>query len=79
MRLVKGANLMMERIESGLSGLELPIYPNKHDVDASFKRMLRFGTRPENARASHLGVGSHNLFDIAYTLVFHAATVDIER
>jgi RHH-type proline utilization regulon transcriptional repressor/proline dehydrogenase/delta 1-pyrroline-5-carboxylate dehydrogenase len=72
MRLVKGANLMMERIESGLTGLELPTYAKKHDVDASFKRMLRFGTRPENAAAVHLGVGSHNLFDIAYTLVLRA-------
>ena len=72
MRLVKGANLMMERIESGLTGLELPTYATKHDVDASFKRMLRFGARPENARAVRLGVGSHNLFDIAYTLVLRA-------
>jgi RHH-type proline utilization regulon transcriptional repressor/proline dehydrogenase/delta 1-pyrroline-5-carboxylate dehydrogenase len=72
MRLVKGANLMMERIESSLTGLELPNYATKHDVDASFKRMLRFGTRPENAACVELGVGSHNLFDIAYTLVLRA-------
>jgi RHH-type proline utilization regulon transcriptional repressor/proline dehydrogenase/delta 1-pyrroline-5-carboxylate dehydrogenase len=72
MRLVKGANLMMERIESSLTGLEVPTYTSKHDVDASFKRMLRFGTRPENAACVRLGVGSHNLFDIAYTLVLRA-------
>jgi RHH-type proline utilization regulon transcriptional repressor/proline dehydrogenase/delta 1-pyrroline-5-carboxylate dehydrogenase len=72
MRLVKGANLMMERIESHLSGLELPNYASKHDVDASFKRMLRFGARRENAACVRLGVGSHNLFDIAYTLVLRA-------
>jgi RHH-type proline utilization regulon transcriptional repressor/proline dehydrogenase/delta 1-pyrroline-5-carboxylate dehydrogenase len=72
MRLVKGANLMMERIESSMTGLELPTYTTKHDVDASFKRMLRFGARPENAACVELGVGSHNLFDIAYTLVLRA-------
>jgi RHH-type proline utilization regulon transcriptional repressor/proline dehydrogenase/delta 1-pyrroline-5-carboxylate dehydrogenase len=72
MRVVKGANLMTERIESALTGLALPTYSNKHDVDASFKRMLRFGARPENAAAVRLGVGSHNLFDIAYTLVLRA-------
>ncbi len=72
MRLVKGANLMMERIEAGLSGLEQPTYSSKHDVDASFKRMLRFGTLPQHAAAVRLGVGSHNLFDIAYTLVLRA-------
>jgi RHH-type proline utilization regulon transcriptional repressor/proline dehydrogenase/delta 1-pyrroline-5-carboxylate dehydrogenase len=72
MRLVKGANLMMERIESSLSGVELPTYSTKHDVDASFKRMLRFGAQPKHAAAVRLGVGSHNLFDIAYTLVLRA-------
>jgi RHH-type transcriptional regulator, proline utilization regulon repressor / proline dehydrogenase / delta 1-pyrroline-5-carboxylate dehydrogenase len=72
MRLVKGANLMMERIESGLTGLELPTYASKHDVDASFKRMLRFGALPKNAACVRLGIGSHNLFDIAYTLVLRA-------
>jgi RHH-type proline utilization regulon transcriptional repressor/proline dehydrogenase/delta 1-pyrroline-5-carboxylate dehydrogenase len=69
MRLVKGANLMMERIEASQRGFELATYPNKPEVDASFRRMLREGTTFENARAVRLGVGSHNLFDIAYTLL----------
>jgi RHH-type transcriptional regulator, proline utilization regulon repressor / proline dehydrogenase / delta 1-pyrroline-5-carboxylate dehydrogenase len=69
MRLVKGANLMMERIEASLRGFELATYPSKADVDASFRHMLREGTRPENARAVRLGIGSHNLFDIAYALL----------
>ena len=69
MRLVKGANLMMERIEASLRGFELATYSSKSDVDASFRRMLRRGTLLENARAVHLGVGSHNLFDIAYALL----------
>jgi RHH-type proline utilization regulon transcriptional repressor/proline dehydrogenase/delta 1-pyrroline-5-carboxylate dehydrogenase len=69
MRLVKGANLMLERIDASLRGLELPIYGSKPDVDASFRRMLRLGSRRENAAALRLGVGSHNLFDIAYTLL----------
>jgi RHH-type proline utilization regulon transcriptional repressor/proline dehydrogenase/delta 1-pyrroline-5-carboxylate dehydrogenase len=69
MRLVKGANLMLERIDASLRGLELPIYGSKPDVDASFRRMLRVGSLRENAAAVRLGVGSHNLFDIAYTLL----------
>jgi RHH-type proline utilization regulon transcriptional repressor/proline dehydrogenase/delta 1-pyrroline-5-carboxylate dehydrogenase len=69
MRLVKGANLMLERIESSLRGLELPTYASKADVDASFRHMLRVGSLRENAAALRLGVGSHNLFDIAYTLL----------
>lgn len=73
MRLVKGANLMLERIEASLRGFELAPYGSKHEVDANFKRMLRFGLVPEHARAVHLGFGSHNLFDIAYALVLRAA------
>jgi len=38
-------------------------------VDANYKRMLEYGSRPEHAEAVHLGVASHNLFDIAYGLV----------
>jgi RHH-type proline utilization regulon transcriptional repressor/proline dehydrogenase/delta 1-pyrroline-5-carboxylate dehydrogenase len=69
LRLVKGANLMLERIESSSRGLELPVYGTKAEVDASFRRMLLHGSRPEHAAAVRLGVGSHNLFDIAYTLL----------
>ena len=69
MRLVKGANLMTERVEASLRGWALPTYGSKAEVDASFRRMLRFGTEPEHAAAVRLGVGSHNLFDIAYTLI----------
>lgn len=72
LRLVKGANLMMERIEASLEGFELPTYGSKHEVDANFKRMLRFACDRERARAVVLGVGSHNLFDIALTLLLRA-------
>lgn len=72
LRLVKGANLMTERVEASVRGWPLPTYANKADVDASFRRMLRYGTEPEHAAAVRLGVGSHNLFDIAYTLILRA-------
>ena len=31
--------------------------------------MIEYGCRPEHARAVHLGIASHNLFDVAYGLV----------
>jgi len=68
-RLVKGANLMMERIDAAQRGLPLVTYGSKAEVDASFRRMLHFGADPERARAVTLGIGSHNLFDIAYALL----------
>jgi RHH-type proline utilization regulon transcriptional repressor/proline dehydrogenase/delta 1-pyrroline-5-carboxylate dehydrogenase len=68
-RIVKGANLEMEKVESALRRWPLAPYDNKLDVDASFKRMIRYGVRPENIRAVNIGIGSHNLFDLAYSYV----------
>src|SRR5262249_16989823 len=63
-RIVKGANLAMERVEASLMGWPQAPYTTKLDVDANYKRMVEYGCRPEHARAVHLGVASHNLFDI---------------
>jgi len=68
-RLVKGANLAMEQVESSLHDWEQAPYATKLEVDANYKRMLRYACQPENARAVRLGVGSHNLFDVAYALL----------
>lgn len=67
-RIVKGANLAMERVEAELRGWPQAPYTSKVEVDANFKRMLDYGCRPEHTRAVQLGIGSHNLFDIAYAL-----------
>jgi RHH-type proline utilization regulon transcriptional repressor/proline dehydrogenase/delta 1-pyrroline-5-carboxylate dehydrogenase len=69
MRLVKGANLMLERIDASQRGLPLVTFGGKTEVDASFRRMLSFGAEPARAAAVRLGIGSHNLFDIAYALL----------
>lgn len=68
LRLVKGANLAVERIESAIAGWAVPIFPSKTDVDASFKLMIERALRLENLSHVRLGVASHNLFDVAYTL-----------
>ena len=66
LRIVKGANLEMELLESSHYNWPQATYDNKPDVDANYKRMLAFGMIPENIRAVHLGVASHNLFELAY-------------
>lgn len=68
-RIVKGANLAMERVEAALHGWPQAPYTNKLDVDANFKRMINYGFTPERTRAVHLGVASHNLFDVSYSLL----------
>jgi RHH-type proline utilization regulon transcriptional repressor/proline dehydrogenase/delta 1-pyrroline-5-carboxylate dehydrogenase len=73
LRIVKGANLAMERIEAAVHGWPQAPYETKAEVDANYKRMLEYGCLPEHAEAVHLGVASHNLFDIAYGLVLREA------
>ena len=65
-RMVKGANMEMEQLESAINNWPLVPYDNKLDVDANFKRMVTFGMAPENIEAVHLGIASHNLFELAY-------------
>ena len=71
-RIVKGANLAMEKVDAETHDWPLAPYGSKVEVDANFKRMLHEGCRPENTRAVRLGVVSHNLFDIAYGLLLRA-------
>ena len=73
LRIVKGANLAMERLEAAVHGWPQAPYESKAEVDANYKRMLEYGCRPEHAEAVHLGVASHNLFDVAYGLVLREA------
>src|SRR5215472_407635 len=69
LRIVKGANLAMERIEADLHGWPQAPYLEKGHVDANWKRMVEYGCHAGRARAVHLGVASHNLFDVAYGIV----------
>ena len=68
-RLVKGANLAMEKVEAGLHDWPQAPYQTKEEVDANFKRMLHEACKPENARLVKTGIASHNLFDLAYAMV----------
>ncbi|MCH9608488.1 MAG: Bifunctional protein PutA [Chlamydiales bacterium] len=65
-RIVKGANLPMEICEASIKGWRQAPFEKKVLSDANFKRMLQFAISPEHAPFVHIGVGSHNLFDIAY-------------
>lgn len=71
-RLVKGANMEMERCEASLRGWPQAPYRTKLETDANFKRMLHAAMQPENLAAMDVGVASHNLFDLAYGLVLAA-------
>ncbi len=66
LRIVKGANMEMEKLESALFNWPLAPYDNKLEVDANFKRMVRYGMEPKHIKAVNLGIASHNLFELAY-------------
>ncbi len=69
MRIVKGANMEMERHEASVKGWPQAPFNSKIDTDANYKRMLHTGFEPQNLTAARLGIASHNLFDVAYALV----------
>ncbi len=65
-RLVKGANLAMERVDATMHGWDLATHGSKLDSDASYLRCLEEALQPAHTRAVRVGVAGHNLFDIAY-------------
>lgn len=69
LRIVKGANLAMEKVEAAAHGWEQAPYGCKNEVDANFKRMLHYACEKKRAHAVRVGVGSHNLFDVSYALL----------
>lgn len=69
LRIVKGANMEMERVESAIRNWPAAPYDSKLDVDANYRRMVDFGMAPENIKAVNLGIASHNLFELAYAHV----------
>jgi RHH-type proline utilization regulon transcriptional repressor/proline dehydrogenase/delta 1-pyrroline-5-carboxylate dehydrogenase len=68
-RIVKGANLAMEAVDAELMGWPQAPYSTKADVDAHYKRMVERAFEAVRAGDLHLGVASHNLFDVAWALV----------
>ncbi len=75
-RIVKGANLAMEQVEASLRHWAQAPYTHKSDVDANYKRMVVYACEPEHASAVHIGIGSHNLFDIAYAMLLRLEKTD---
>ena len=67
-RLVKGANLEMERVESEIQGWNSATYPGKDLVDASYLRLIDIGLRKEYEGVVDLGIASHNLFHLSFAL-----------
>ena len=72
-RVVKGVNLSMERVDAQIHGWELTTWPSKQATDTNYKRMLSWAMTPERTRAIRLGVAGQNIFDIAFAYELRAA------
>ncbi|BCJ40660.1 1-pyrroline-5-carboxylate dehydrogenase [Actinoplanes ianthinogenes] len=65
-RLVKGANLPMERVEAAVHGWPVATCDSKQATDTNYKRVLDYALHPDRIGNVRLGVAGHNLFDVAY-------------
>ena len=65
-RIVKGANLSMERVDAEWHGWPLATWASKLDTDAQYKRLLDAALTPERTANVRIGVAGHNLFDLAH-------------
>ena len=65
-RVVKGANLPMERVDAEMHGWPLATVSSKEEADANYKRVLNYALTPERVKNVQIGVAGHNLFDLAF-------------
>lgn len=65
-RLVKGANLAMERVDAIMHDWSLATYGSKLDTDANYLRCLDEALTTKATEGVRIGVAGHNLFDIAH-------------
>ncbi len=78
-RLVKGANLAMEQVDAEIHGWKQAPFESKAETDANFKRLLDRLLDPSFGPAVQIGLGSHNLFDVAWGLVVAAEKGGLHR
>ncbi len=69
-RIVKGANMEMEKTESSMENWPLATYHKKAETDANFKKLILELMDKESASALNIGIASHNIFDLAFALYF---------
>lgn len=72
-RLVKGANLAMEQVDAAMHGWEQAPYATKADTDANYVRCVDWVLRPDRLRGLRIGLASHNLFHVAWTMLIAEA------
>ena len=77
-RFVKGANMESEETIASQKGWALPTFSKKIDTDSNYNKMLDFILTDDNYKYIHIGIASHNIFEIAYayTRITEAGALD---
>ena len=65
-RIVKGANLPMERVDSELHIWPLATVGSKQEADTNYKRVINYALTENRVKNVKIGVAGHNLFDLAW-------------
>lgn len=73
-RIVKGANMESEETIASVRGWELPTFRSKVCTDSNYNKMLDYILQDENFKYIEIGIASHNIFQIAYSMVRIATT-----
>ena len=68
-RVVKGANLPMEKMDAEIHGWPLATVSSKAQADANYKRVLNYALTAERVKNLKVGVAGHNLFDLAFAWI----------
>lgn len=68
-RILKGGSMIVEQIEASLHGWIQAPYHHKVEADANYRSMMLYGCQSEHVRAVHIGVATHNVFDIAFAML----------
>jgi RHH-type proline utilization regulon transcriptional repressor/proline dehydrogenase/delta 1-pyrroline-5-carboxylate dehydrogenase len=66
-RLVKGANLAMEKVDAAIHGWQQAPYDTKLETDANYRRCIDWLLHREHLVGVRVGIASHNLFDVAWS------------
>lgn len=65
-RVVKGANLSMEHVDSQMHGWPMTTQPDKAHTDANYIRVLNYALTPEHTQNIRIGVAGMNVFTAAF-------------
>ena len=65
-RVVKGANLPMEKVDAEMHDWPLATVSSKAEADANYKRVLNYALTEDRVKNIKIGVAGHNLFDLAF-------------